>query len=113
MSDLEIDSDDLPRIPPLRLGSSLRYQWQGWDADVEAIWYGDQDKTAEFEEPTDGYTLVNLGVNYTAYAADMEWQVFMRAENIFDEEARVHTSFLKNDAPLPGRNIQLGVRTYF
>lgn len=109
----KIDDDDLPRIPPLRLGSSLQYQWQGWDADIEAIWYDDQDKTAEFEKATDGYTLVNLGVNYTTQVADMEWQVFMRAENIFDEEARVHTSFLKDDAPLPGRNIQLGVRTYF
>ena len=109
----KIDGGDLPRIPPLRLGSSLRYQWQGWDADVEAIWYDDQDKTADFEEATDGYTLVNLGVNYTTQMADMEWQLFMRADNVFDEDARVHTSFLKDDAPLPGRNIQLGIRAYF
>jgi len=80
---------------------------------VEAIWYDDQDKTAEFEEATDGYTLVNLGVNYTTQMADMEWQLFMRADNVFDEDARVHTSFLKDDAPLPGRNIQFGIRAYF
>ena len=109
----KIDNDDLPRIPPLRLGSSLQYQWQGWEADVEAVWYDAQDKTAEFEDETDGYTLVNFGVNYSTFVADMEVQVFMRAENVFDEEARVHTSFLKDDAPLPGRNLQLGVRAYF
>ncbi|MBT0585343.1 TonB-dependent receptor [Alteromonas oceanisediminis] len=108
-----IDSDDLPRIPPLRLGAAVQYQWQGWDADIEATWYDDQDRTATFETPTDGYTLVNIGATYTTMLSDMEWQVFARAENVFDEEARVHSSFLKNEAPLPGRNFQIGVRTYF
>ncbi|WP_100643776.1 TonB-dependent receptor [Alteromonas facilis] len=109
----KLDSDDLPRIPPLRLGASLDYQWQDVNADFEVVWYDAQDNTAAFETATDGYTLVNAGVNYSLYAYDTEWQIFARAENITDEEARVHTSFLKDQAPLPGRNFQIGVRTYF
>ena len=109
----KIDNDDLPRIPPLRLGASVDYQWQGLNADLEVVWYDDQDKTATFETATDGYTLLNAGVSYRFNTQDVEWQVFARAENITDEEARVHTSFLKDDAPLPGRNVQIGIRTYF
>ncbi|WP_240612717.1 TonB-dependent receptor [Alteromonas flava] len=109
----KLDSDDLPRIPPLRLGASLDYQWQDLNADIEVVWYDDQDNTARFETATSGYTLLNAGINYTLLSNDMEWQFFARAENITDEEARVHTSFLKDEAPLPGRNFQVGVRTYF
>ena len=33
--------------------------------------------------------------------------------NLTDREARVHTSFLKDVAPLPGRGFSFGIRTFF
>jgi len=109
----KISSEDLPRIPPLRIGSSVNYFWNNWEADVEVVWYDEQTKTAELETSTDGYTLVNAGVSYETQYAGTDWRIFARIENITDEEARVNTSFLKDQAPLPGRNLQIGIRTYF
>ena len=37
----------------------------------------------------------------------------MDGSNLLDEEARPHTSFLKELAPLPGRGIEFGVRAFF
>jgi iron complex outermembrane receptor protein len=36
--------------------------------------------------------------------------VFFKASNLLDEEARRHTSALKDYVPLPGRSLMLGVR---
>ena len=40
-------------------------------------------------------------------------ELFVDGNNLLDEEARPHTSFLKDLAPLPGRNIAAGVRLFF
>ncbi len=109
----KLDNEDLPRIPPLRLGSTLRYQGQSLGGEVGVEWYDEQTKTAPYETATDGYTLLNASVEYDIASAGVDWVLFARADNITDEEARVHTSFLKDLAPLPGRNFSVGVRAVF
>ena len=108
----KIDSDNLPRIPPLRLGSTISYEGEALSSELSVVWYDDQTKTTEYETPTDGYTLVNVSVDYRV-SDTQDWTVYIRANNLFDEEARVHTSFLKDQAPLPGRNFTLGTRFSF
>jgi iron complex outermembrane receptor protein len=39
--------------------------------------------------------------------------VFLRGTNLTDEDARQHTSPLKDIVPLPGRSLQLGLRYDF
>ena len=46
--------------------------------------------------------LVGCGV----FVGEVGW--YAKVDNLFDEEARVHTSVLKNQAPLPGRSIKVG-----
>ncbi|MCZ8529441.1 TonB-dependent receptor [Alteromonas sp. PRIM-21] len=109
----EVEDDNLPRTPPMRFGSELSYVNDGLSADVGFTWYDDQDHVASFETSTDGYTLVNASVQYEFGSQGIDWVVFARGENLTDEEARVHTSFLKDQAPLPGRNFTMGVRALF
>jgi iron complex outermembrane recepter protein len=40
-------------------------------------------------------------------------QLFMKAYNLTNEYARVHSSFLKDKAPLPARNIAVGISGQF
>jgi iron complex outermembrane receptor protein len=40
-------------------------------------------------------------------------RVFLQGRNLLNEEMRVHTSFLKNFAPLPGRALVVGLRGEF
>ena len=109
----EIEDDNLPRTPPMRFGSELSYVSDGLSADVGFTWYDDQNDVASFETATDGYTLVNASVQYEFATQGVDWVLFARGDNLTDEEARVHTSFLKDQAPLPGRNFTLGVRALF
>ena len=91
----EVEDDNLPRTPPMRFGSELSYVNDGLSADVGFTWYDDQNEVASFETATDGYTLVNASVQYEFGTQGIDWVVFARGENLTDEEARVHTSFLK------------------
>lgn len=106
-------SQPLPRIPPFRANVGIAYSGARWSAgaDVRHVW--DQDRVAEYETPTDGYTLVSAYVSYTIPFRDSELDVFLRGSNLTDEEARPHTSYLKDVAPLPGRDFRGGVRVRF
>ncbi len=107
------DGGNLPRIAPGRIGLEFNWQLEGWRAGIGAVNYRDQDDVAVGEESTEGSTLVDLR---TAHHWDTEtfgWEVFVDAKNLTDEEARAHTSFLKEFAPLPGRSINAGLRVFF
>ena len=103
----------LPRTPPMRFGMSANYAIADWEAELSFNHYFDQDRVAEFETETDGYTLVDLDVNYRTNYKDVDLTVFLKGRNLGDEEARVHTSFLKDLTPVQGRSFILGVRANF
>jgi iron complex outermembrane receptor protein len=107
-------SGNLPRIAPWRAGAELRWETGAWRASVGAIRYGRQDRVAENESETPGYTLVNASL---AWHLDTPggnaWELFVNGNNLLDEEARSHTSFLKDLAPQPGRHLTAGVRLFF
>ncbi|MDR0182796.1 TonB-dependent receptor [Lysobacter arvi] len=105
---------NLPRIAPQRIGGEVRWELGNWRASVGATRYAKQDDVAAYETQTPGYTLVDAHV---AWHKDTPhgnaWEVFLDGSNLLDEEARVHTSFLKDVAPLPGRGVGFGVRAFF
>ncbi len=108
------DGGNLPRIPPSRLGGELRWEGtNGWRASAAATRYNRQDKVATDETPTSGYTMVDAHIAYHVDAGRTAWEVFLDGNNLADEKARVHTSFLKDDVMLPGRNASFGVRVFF
>ena len=57
-------------------------------------------------------TFLNAGLSFRPYGND---RVVLRLDgrNLTDEEGRVHASFLKDEMPLPGRNIRFVVSTSF
>lgn len=104
-------NENLPRIPPLRYGAGLHYTMDRFEAGLELRIHQKQHRVASNELPTDAYTLLSAEVSYVW--TDPEIMVFLRAKNLGDEDARQHTSPLKESFPLPGRSIQLGVRYDF
>ena len=103
----------LPRISPMRFGADLGWSLGGWRASLGAVRYGKQDDVAQNEEPSDGYTLVDAHVAYRWDRPASSWEVFLDGSNLTDEEARPHTSLLRDYAPLPGRGMAFGIRAYF
>lgn len=103
--------DYLPRLTPMRYGIGFHYSREELSAAINARYHSKQDKTASNELPTDSYTLLDAEVSYAF--ADPDVFVFLRGTNLTDEEARQHTSPLKDLVPLPGRSVQFGLRYNF
>lgn len=107
-------SGNLPRIAPPRIGGELRWEAPVWRASLGAIRTFDQERTAMGETATPGYTLVDAHFAWHGdTAAGNGWEIFVDGHNLLDEEARPHTSFLKDVAPLAGRGFVGGVRFMF
>ncbi len=104
---------NIPRIPAHRIGVRLNADWQAWHGMVELVRVGKQDQVAEFEGRTGGYNMLNLGTHYTTRIGGVPAQLYARINNLTNELAFSHTSFIKEAAPLPGRNITAGLRFIF
>lgn len=109
----EEGNDNLPRIPPMRVGGILSYQATSYDSELSISRYFEQSNVAELETKTDGYIMVDAHINY--YIADVgdDLTVYLKGQNLTNEHARVHSSFLKEVAPLPDRNFSVGIRGSF
>jgi iron complex outermembrane receptor protein len=106
--------EKVPRLPPLRYGGRFQFHSERFLVGLEATRYDDQDDIAPFETATDGYTLVNADFRWRlGVGTDAELELFANATNLGDELARKHTSFVKDVAPLPGRNYAIGLRSRF
>lgn len=107
------ESQYLPRTPPARFGVSANYVLGDWQAELSLHKYFTQDKVAEFESETKGYTLMDLDVNYVTSFNNTDVTLYLKGRNLGDEEARVHTSFLKDLTPVQGRSFIVGIRANF
>ena len=106
------DGGNVPRIPPAKFGGELRWFGQNWNAHLHAMRAASQSDVGAAELETPGYTLLSLYADYhfPVGGDGSELKVFLRGDNLLDEEVRNHASYLKNYAPEPGRAVVFGVR---
>ena len=102
-----------PRIPPLRLLGGVEAQSNHVNGRIEVEWVSAQDRTAAFETPTDGYTMVNASLAIHPFGRGNSSAIVLSANNVFDVEARRHASVLKDYAPLAGRDFRISARFTF
>ncbi len=102
-----------PRIPPLRLLGGVELKSGNLDLRGEVEWSDDQTRTASFETPTDGFTLVNASASFRPFGRDRNIAIIASANNIFDVDVRRAASFTKDFVPLAGRDFRLTARFSF
>jgi iron complex outermembrane receptor protein len=102
-----------PRIPPLRLLGGIELQSDAVNARLEVEHVTAQERLAAFETRTDGHTLVNASVSIQPIRDHEEVSLTLSANNIFDVDARRHASFLKDFAPLTGRDLRITAQVAF
>jgi iron complex outermembrane receptor protein len=108
------NNNSLPRIPPFRLGGKVELDYGNWNAGVLLRRSYNQNDTAPNELGTDGFTELEADFSYSYDLGNgMLVTAFARANNLLDEEIRHHTSFIKDKAPRPGRNFNIGARVEF
>lgn len=104
---------DLPRIPPIKAGVEYQYQAQQWSANIGATHYARQNQVSEFETATASYTSVDASLSYYFDLSSIDMTAFIKGTNLTDKLSYVHSSFIKEDAPLPGRALTLGITARF
>ena len=105
------DNDDVPRLPPLRIGASLDYGRGPLGGFIRFVVADDQDNPGLNETATDGYTRWDAGLDYHIdLKQQRELTLFIKGSNLSDEDIRLSTSFLRNVAPESGRSFTLGLR---
>nr|WP_029624389.1 TonB-dependent receptor [Sphingomonas sp. KC8] len=108
-----VGTGPVPRIPPLRVLGGIEAQGEKLTGRIEVEWADKQTRIASFETPTDGYTMVNASLAFKPFGSANPTSIILSANNIFDVVARRHASFLKDYAPLAGRDIRLTTRFSF
>ncbi len=97
---------NVPRITPSRNVFAMDYSRGMTRAMVEVQDVGSQNTISSFETPTADYRLVNGRLSHSIDIGDgamLTISAFGR--NLTNEIARSHTSFVKDEVPLAGRNI--------
>ncbi|CAA0108639.1 putative TonB-dependent receptor [Halioglobus japonicus] len=108
------DNTDAPQQPPKRVAFGVDWDLYNWAANVVWIHAYDQDNVAPLETRTPGYDLLNAEVIFTGPSvSQIDWQVYLKGQNLLDEDIRNSTSYLKDQAPQIGLNVVFGVRAYF
>jgi len=105
-----VDIGPAPRIPPLRLLGGIGASSPRVDGRIEVEWTDNQSRISPVETPTKGFTLVNASANIRPWGRGGPVSFALSADNIFDVNARRHASFLKDYAPLAGRDFRISAR---
>jgi len=119
----ETEGSNLPRISPARLGFGFEIEQEKLNFGMDLKRTFKQDKISEHagsggghghaETATPAHSMLNAFASYDLEVLDSKGEVFVRGYNLTDELAKVHTSFLKDSAPLPGRSVEIGLSFNF
>ncbi|MGO4921174.1 TonB-dependent receptor [Maribacter spongiicola] len=111
------EGENLPLIPANNWANTLRFEFNKINKNFSSGYgfitlksYFEQNKVSDFEIPTDGYSLLNLGIGATVKISNQPIDFKISANNILNKEYISHLSRLKTDGIFNiGRNINLGI----
>ena len=102
------DGSNIPRMVPDRNIYSVSYSYDDLYLGLKLKDVEEQDEIGINETVTGGFQMLNLNISKTFDLTDSnQLSVSIFAKNLLDEVARNHSSFVKNEVPLPGRNFGL------
>jgi iron complex outermembrane receptor protein len=110
-------SSPLPRIAPMRLGADLKWIMGPWSTRLAVDQVAAQNNVPSGQLATPGYQMWNAALTYRTRQGRSSLFWFARLDNLTDVLAYSATSILTQTAagraPLPGRNVKLGVQIQF
>lgn len=104
---------DVPRIPPLRLLGGVAARGATIEMRGEVEWTARQSRISRFETTTAAFLIANASLQWRPGGDGTGVLLSLSANNIFDAVGRRHASFLKDYAPVAGRDIRVTARWAF
>ena len=105
--------EPLPRLPPMQGRFSLTGGRESLSGTVGLRLAAAQDRPGEFEEPTDGYAVLDLSGQYLASWGGRLHAFSATLENATNAVYRRHLNRVKEILPEPGRNLRVLHKLYF
>ena len=100
------DDSNIPRMTPDRNIYGISYAQNGLELKLDLKDVGSQRDLGTNETVTSGFSMLNFNAVKTfTFGKKQTARVSFFAKNLLDEVARNHSSFVKDEVPLPGRNI--------
>jgi iron complex outermembrane receptor protein len=104
----------VPRMPPLRFGLQWDYTHQQWSANLRFTRAQAQEHPGANDTTTAGYYLLTMGGQYQIKSFhDSNIMLFLKGNNLLNENIRNSVSYLRNFAPEPGRGAEIGIRVTY
>ena len=109
------DKEALPFISPLTFNQVFNIDFSNdYSLEIDFIAKAKQGRVSNFEEKTNGYSLLNLSGNWKTTFLENDLNIFWTVNNVFDKEYYDHLSRLKNVGIYEmGRNLSIGLRYNF
>ena len=113
-----ISAQPLSRIPPMRLGATLKYASGPFGANIGLDYAAAQKSVPAGDRAAAASTRFNAGASYRVKAGPTNTLLYARLDNITNRLAYSPTSILTSTAfpnapPLPGRSLKLGLQASF
>ena len=106
-----VNGGNVPRMPPLRFGFQWDYSKQQWSGNLRFTRAQAQNDPGLNDTATAGYYLLTVGGEYQIKDFhDSKVTLFLKGNNLLNENIRNSVSYLRNFSPEPGRGAQVGVR---
>jgi iron complex outermembrane receptor protein len=102
-----------PLIPPANGHVGIRYETPGWFAGAATRLAARQDRTGDFETPTDGYAVLDFTAGVRILHDGRMHSITLGVDNALDTEYRDHMSRIKELMPQPGASMSLLYRLAF
>jgi iron complex outermembrane receptor protein len=97
-----------------RLGTGLDCVFNCFHANVELTNVFKQEDVGPLETETDGYNMLDTQLTYHVHEKDeSRSEIFVKGTSLLDHDARQHSSFIKDRAPLVGRSGMIGLRARY
>ncbi len=105
---------DVPRLPPLRFGGEIGFQWTHWRGGLRYTHALSQNKPGNLETDTPSYHRLDLDLSYDWNMSEHKKILFFaKLSNMTNTTIRNSTSFLRNFAPEPGFSAVMGMSATF
>ncbi len=105
---------DVPRLPPLRFGGEIGFQWTQWKGGLRYTHALEQNKPGVLETNTPSYHRLDLDLSYDWKMSDKRKILFFaKLSNMTNTTIRNSTSFLRNFAPEAGFSTIVGMSASF
>jgi len=99
------DGGNVPRITPVKNVYRFAVEQDNVIYDIKVKDVQREDDLGILETATEGFTMLDLDIRRSIDIGDNEELVLsIFGRNLLDEKARSHTSFVKDEVPLAGRN---------